>query len=517
MRQAAAMAKGRARRRPARRRRAARGRCASRGRRRTRPSAPPPKITGGAISGSTIIAMISPPRRLPSASAAPSPPTKANARPPIAAVPKISGARRERRAQRCGGDRRGQRQRRAGRGPVGEALDRRDRLQRRRPQRQQVERAVLEVALEHPLQREQRGQRQRDPGDAGGDRRQPLRLGAGGERDQRGDRRVEAERQQRAAAAAPGQRQLAPIEHASARQVRSCARARWCALRSAAGRGRRRAIRPPPARCARHQLAEAGRGGARRAARTARRAARARADWRPAAPAPGAAAGRPTGGAPRDPAAASGPARPPPASRRAASPPVQSHLEQQLVAGAAAGLQPVLVADAGGRRRGAPRRPPARPRRPGRRSFPPAGAMKPAMARSRLVLPAPFGPVSATASPAASRQARSPASSTPLAALQRQGLDAERGDHRIGIDSPAAGAWTNRAPASMTTRGRMPGASIGSARREAGRCVSRPSARDPGTDFRAALNRGKDPSNGVDRQPQDPPRTHRGREDLPLL
>ncbi len=56
------------------------------------PSAPPPKITGGAISGSTIIAMISPPRRLPSASDAPSPPTNAKARPPIAAVPKISGA-----------------------------------------------------------------------------------------------------------------------------------------------------------------------------------------------------------------------------------------------------------------------------------------------------------------------------------------------------------------------------------------------------------------------------------------
>ena len=55
-------------------------------------SAPPPKITGGTNSGSTITAVSRPPRRAPRLSAAPIPPAKAKARPPTRAQAKISGA-----------------------------------------------------------------------------------------------------------------------------------------------------------------------------------------------------------------------------------------------------------------------------------------------------------------------------------------------------------------------------------------------------------------------------------------
>ena len=114
------------------------------------------------------------------------------------------------------------------------------------------------------------------------------------------------------------------------------------------------------------------------------------------------------------------------------------------------------------------------------------------MARSRLVLPAPLGPVSATASPAADAQARSPrtaparraatARSSTLSAVIIAAHARARGRPRMDA----------RRPAVYETRGR----SRGPTPRGAGRCVSASDQRaTPRTDFRAALNRGKDPSN----------------------
>jgi hypothetical protein len=88
---------------------------------------------------------------------------KANPRPPSAADSACQADQLRRLAQGQGRDRRGQRQRQAGRQPLRQSLDRHQGLQRQRPGRQQIQRPVLQIALEHPLQRQQGGQRQRHP------------------------------------------------------------------------------------------------------------------------------------------------------------------------------------------------------------------------------------------------------------------------------------------------------------------------------------------------------------------
>ena len=406
----------------------------------------------------------------------------------MAAVSRISGASGQRGAERDGGDRRGQRQRRAGGGPVRQAFHRGDRLQRRRAQHQQVERAVLEVALEHPLQREQGGQRQRDPGEAGGDGGQALRRGSGRERHEGGDRGVEAQ-----APAAARRRRSRPAPARAERAAPAPSRRELHGARGDRQRIVHRGQHQAAARqVRRHQLAEQGAVlGVQRRQRLVEQPER-RADWRSAAPAPGAAAGRRKDGARRDPARGSGPASAPPPAPPAVIAAGPAHLEAELVARGAAGLQPVLVAEqvhvAAARLVGLQRARGAA----GRRSRPPPGAMNPAMARSRLVLPAPFGPVSATASPAASLQARSPANSSrsPRRTARRSTL--RRGDHAADPRRDGAAHGRSRAPASMTpaAASRGPLSALRGARRDA---VCPAISARPRNRFSGGLEQGRTP------------------------
>ena len=194
-------------------------------------------------------------------------------------------------------------------------------------------------------------------------------------------------------------------------------------MRAAIGSGSCTAarIRPPPARCSAISSPNRGALGARRAAPAARRAARARAGWRSAAPAPAAAAGRPRAGAPARSEQRRQAQRVAPAARaEPPSPPVQRAWKTQLVARR---VRPVFSpswwpsrwtsrarASSGSSAPAAPSKAIAPGQRPdeagdGAQQAGLAGAVRPGQ-RHRL----------------AGRRAsgRSPSSSTPLAALQRQ-------------------------------------------------------------------------------------------------
>ena len=203
----------------------------------------------------------------------------------------------------------------------------------------------------------------------------------------------EAQRQQRAAAAAPGQRQFAAEESG---QTSALIRGD---LQRARG-DRQRVVRPPPGSGrrrpgARPSARRTGRAGRRRAAPAARPAATA---------GRGLAISRASASRRRWPAESlrtcrsSSRREPQRAGRRRAPSLVAAgpaRLEQQLVPGGAA-----RASGRPGGRSGAASRPRASsgssgPPSPRNATSPARGRIRPAMARSRLVLPAPLRPVSA--------------------------------------------------------------------------------------------------------------------------
>ncbi len=452
--------------------------------------AAPPKITGGASSGSTITAISTPPRRLARARAAPMPPTKAKARPPS------SGARRRSAARRAAA--------RPGRWPPSGAasasgapvashwarhLTAATSFQRQRAQRQQIERAVLEVALEQPLQRQQAGQRQPDPGRAAAPRppaaagpaRRPAAAGW--------PRRRRSPAPAAAAAAAPGQRQLAPQAAAiqATHAPTSTARGRRSAGDRAPppGSGRRRPGARPSSR-------RTGCATRRRAAPGARPAATAAAARRAAAPGPGAGAGRPRAAAPPGRAAGSVPAarrpRAPRRRRRRSSRAWNTSSSRAVRAVFSPSWWPSRWQC--NRRASSASRSPAAPRKP---HIAPsaAGSARPRRAAG-WSCPRRWRPTSATASPAARRQVDSPRTARRSPRCTARFCDVKRDDHRAlarrrrlqpGERAAAHGRATLRGV--YETRGRT-----GTDAARAGRCVSGPIMRAIlRTDFRAASNR----------------------------
>ena len=91
----------------------------------------------------------------------------------------------------------GERERQAGRQPVREALHQHDELQRRLAHQEEVERAVLVVGLEEPVEAEQRGQRGGDPEDGRADARQQVEVRPDGEGHDRDEHQEEDEAHQR--------------------------------------------------------------------------------------------------------------------------------------------------------------------------------------------------------------------------------------------------------------------------------------------------------------------------------
>ena len=307
---------------------------------------------------------------------------------------------------------------------------------------QQVQRAVLVVALEQPLERQQRR-----PG-PGPPRPRPAAMAASrcglrpdGQRQQGGDAGVEAQRppaaRRRGPRPAPVSRReqdrpgrlIAPISSARGR-------------RSAGGRARRPGSgRRRPGASAISSPKRARQRGVERAP-AARPAATAAAARPSAGPGPGAAAGRPTAGAPPGRAGRSAPARRRRPRRRGRRPAGPARLERQLLAGRARRLQPVLVADqvqavARARRRL------ERRRRRRSRSRPASGRHQAGDGAQQAGLARAVGARSArTASPAARRSVR-PANSRRSPRATRQVLEVQARDHgALKLRSSAGRAWT---------------------------------------------------------------------------
>ena len=244
---------------------------------------------------------------------------------------------------------------------------------------------------------------------------------------------VEGAGEQRAAAAPPGQGQL-PAEQGEDQRAHAAPIAHHSRRRSGSGSCTAARISPPPSKCASHDLAEASCGARRPAAPAARPAA--------------------TGGAAR-------PAAGPRDSRRFW--PAESLRTSSSSSGARSSCSVSRRLNIAAAQPSAPECPAPRPavrpvfrpswwpsrcrpagprqsRIPGRpqaaeepHQAPPPGRSRPATARSRLVLPAPLAPVSATASPARSRQVEA-LEQRPLAARQGQGLYGQgRGSRRPSL------------------------------------------------------------------------------------
>ena len=114
-----------------------------------------PKISTGTLSGMTSSDRSRPPRRTPTVAAAPIAPISVSA-----GVPTRSDRHRPGSACRVDREqqtenRRGERERQAGGQPMRGAFHQHDEFERRRPEPQQVERAVLEIGLEQPIEAEQ--------------------------------------------------------------------------------------------------------------------------------------------------------------------------------------------------------------------------------------------------------------------------------------------------------------------------------------------------------------------------
>jgi hypothetical protein len=139
------------------------------------------------------------------------------------------------------------------------------------------------------------------------------------------------------------------------------------------------------------------------------------------------------------------------------------------------------------------------------RISPASGRSSPATARSRLVLPAPLRPVRATASPARSSRWR-PENS------RRSPRETAKSFMRTVLNMPRPCPVHGR---SKTSKAKKPSAvtlqTVRGVRGAGMDAVGPPRSRDPGSGFRAAVDREGISRNGVFGQPQNPPRTCRRR------
>ena len=174
---------------------------------------------------------------MPTVSAAPTAPRKREAGGAGGEAGDEPGIGRGRQVQHQAEERRGDDERQAGRQPVGERLQRDQRLERQGGEGEDVEGAVLEVGLEQPVEREQAGEERADPEGAGGDGREALGLGAEAERHEEREDREEAEAEPGAAAGAQRQGELAAEDGAGGAHAQDPARKGSAAARASAASG----------------------------------------------------------------------------------------------------------------------------------------------------------------------------------------------------------------------------------------------------------------------------------------
>ena len=335
-------------------------------------------------------------------------------------------------------------ERQAGGEPVRERLGGDREFERRVAHQDQVERAVLVVGGEQPVERQQAGEQRAEPQDRRADAREQREIGADRERHQRHDDQEEQH------ADAARRRRRAPRAACRAGTGRQSALMRAAPERASSLRARRRpigpwvaaTIRPPPARWPRISPASRVlRGAVERRGRLVEqpdRALRRRAAGRSTA----AAAGRPTDR---------------PAGRSASA--AEADRGQRRVAARLGRRRdsaprrrdfrrPSATASArpGGRDNGPARRGCARGRRRRARAARPASRSSPAIIRSSEDLPAPLRPVTTSASPPRPRNSSPENTSRPPRTQARScAVKPHRGRRRaqaaatghVGCNSPA--------------------------------------------------------------------------------
>ena len=166
------------------------------------------------VSGSTSTEIISPPRGSATATAAPTAPMKVMAGVPTRSVSVAAAMAcgidiHEQAEQRCGNH-----QRQHAGGPVREAFDQHGKRQHVAVgvEDQKIERAVLAVGLEQPVEAEQAGQQRADPQDRRADAGEQVEVGSDREGDGGDDGEEEQHPGQRAAAGADAEFHVAEEE-----------------------------------------------------------------------------------------------------------------------------------------------------------------------------------------------------------------------------------------------------------------------------------------------------------------
>ena len=163
-----------------------------------------PKISTGIASGSTRIAINRPPRRRLTVSAAPIAPRKVKAGVPARSVTVTPASALSVEREHQSEERRGDDQRQAGDRPMGETFDRNHEFERHIGGQDEIERSVLLIRLEQPVEAEQRRQQRRDPQNCRTDAGEQHEIGPDRERHDGDEDQEEDETHRRAAADAAG-------------------------------------------------------------------------------------------------------------------------------------------------------------------------------------------------------------------------------------------------------------------------------------------------------------------------
>ena len=137
-----------------------------------------PKISTGIVSGSTRIAMSRPPRLSETVSAAPIAPIIVSAGVPAASVAAVERERQRRHRQHEPEQRTQDNERQCARRPVRSAFHQHDNFERRRPIDEKVERAVVMIGLEQPVEPEEGREQGRDPKNRGPEPREQIEVGS---------------------------------------------------------------------------------------------------------------------------------------------------------------------------------------------------------------------------------------------------------------------------------------------------------------------------------------------------
>ena len=171
-----------------------------------------PKISTGTVSGSTSTGSSNPPRRSATESAAPISPMQVSAGVPASSVSATAAIASRFEIEEQAEQRRRDDQRQAGGDPVRQRFRQHGEFERRASHQQQIERAVLVIGGEQPVEREQRGEQRADPQDRGADALEQREIGPDRERRERHHDEEEQHAHQRAAADAHGEAHVAEEE-----------------------------------------------------------------------------------------------------------------------------------------------------------------------------------------------------------------------------------------------------------------------------------------------------------------